>query len=49
MREKFVDDEPKASDLSFFSVLPTSQVGYHTVKPIESGVCCFYKITLSFL
>ena len=32
---------------SFSSVLPTSQVGYHTGKPIESVVYCFYKITLS--
>ena len=31
---------------SFSSVLPTSQVGYHAGKAIESGVYCFYKITL---
>ena len=24
---------------------PTSQVGYHAGKPIESVVYCFYKIT----
>ena len=29
----------------FSSVLPTSQVGYHAGKPIESVVYCFYKIT----
>ena len=34
---------------TFSSVLPTSQVGYHTAKPIESVVYCFYQITLSFL
>ena len=34
---------------SFPSVLPTSQVGYHAGKPIESVVYRFYKITLSFL
>ena len=34
---------------SFSSVLPTSQVVYHAGKPTESVVCCFYKITLSFL
>ena len=32
---------------SFLSVLPTSQVGYYTGKPIESVVYCFYEITLS--
>ena len=32
---------------SFSNVLPTSQVGYHANKPIESVVYCFYKITLS--
>ena len=32
---------------SFSSVLPTSQVGYHAGKPIESVVSCFYKITSS--
>ena len=30
------------------SVLPTSKVGYHAGKPIESVVYCFYKITLVF-
>ena len=30
---------------SFSSVLPTSRVGYHAGKPIESVVHCFYKIT----
>ena len=30
------------------SILPTSKVGYHASKPIESVVCCFYKITLVF-
>ena len=34
---------------SFSRVLPTSQVGYHAGKPIESVVYGFYKITLSFL
>ena len=34
---------------SFSSVLPTSQMGYHAGKPIETVVYCFYKITLSFL
>ena len=34
---------------SFSSVLPTSQVGYHAGKPIESVVYGFYKVTLSFL
>ena len=34
---------------SFSRVLPTSQVGYHAGKPIESVVYRFYKITLSFL
>ena len=29
------------------SVLPTSQVGYHAGKPLESVVYCFYKITLN--
>ena len=29
------------------SVRPTSQVRYHTGKPIESVVYCFYKITIS--
>ena len=33
---------------SFSSVLPTSRVGYHAGKPIESVVYCFYKINLSF-
>ena len=28
---------------SFSSVLPTSCVGYHAGKPIESVVYCFYK------
>ena len=28
----------------FLTVLPTSQVGYHASKPIESVVYCFYKI-----
>ena len=32
---------------SFSSVRPTSQVRYHTGKPIESVVYCFYKITIS--
>ena len=32
---------------SFSSVLPTSQVGYHAGKPIESVVYCFYKITFT--
>ena len=32
---------------SFFSVLPSSHVGYHAGKPIESVTYCFYKITLS--
>ena len=32
---------------SFSSVLPTSRVGYHASKPIESVVYCFYKITFS--
>ena len=47
-REDLVNHEPKASDLqlSFSSVLPTSQVGSHAGKPIESVVYCFYKITL---
>ena len=31
---------------SISSVLPTSQVGYHAGKPIESVGYCFYKITL---
>ena len=31
---------------NFSSVLPTSQVGYHAGKPIESVVYCCYKITL---
>ena len=31
---------------SISSVLPSSQVGYHAGKPIESVVYCFYKITL---
>ena len=35
--------------ISFLSVLPTSQVGYHVGKPIESVIYCFYEITLSFL
>ena len=30
---------------SFSRVLPTSQVGYHAGKPIESVVYYFYKIT----
>ena len=34
---------------SFLSVLPTSQVAYHAGKPMESVVCCFYKIASSFL
>ena len=39
-REKLVNHEPKASDLQAFraSVLPTSRVGYHAGKPIESVV-----------
>ena len=38
----------KASDLQAFrsSVLPTSQVGFHAGKPIESVVYCFYKMTV---
>ena len=32
---------------SFSRVLPTSRVGYHAGKPIESVVYCFYKITFS--
>ena len=31
---------------SFSSLLPTSQVGYHTSKPLENVVFYFYKITL---
>ena len=34
---------------SFSSVFPTSRVGYHAGKPIESVAYCFHKITLSFL
>ena len=34
---------------SFSSILPTSRVGYHAGKPIESVVYYFYEITLSFL
>ena len=34
---------------SFSRVLPTSQMGYHVGKPIESVVYCFYNINLSFL
>ena len=30
---------------SFLSVLPTSQVGYHAGKPIESVVYCLDKLT----
>ena len=43
-----VNHEPKASDLqlSFSSVLPTSEVGSHAGKPIESVVYCFNEITL---
>ena len=33
---------------SFSIVLPTSQVGYQSGKPIESVVYCFYKITVFF-
>ena len=32
---------------SFSHVLPTSQVGYHVSKPIESAIYCFHEITLS--
>ena len=32
-----------AEKTNFSSVLPISQVGYYTVKPIESAVYCFYK------
>ena len=31
---------------SFSRVLPTSQMGYHTGKPLESVVGCFYKVKL---
>ena len=31
-----------------FECTPTSQVGYHAGKPIESGVYCFYKLTFKF-
>ena len=34
-------------EISFSSVLPTSQVGYHAGKPIETVVYCSYKITFS--
>ena len=30
-----------------FECSPTSQVGYHAGKPVESVVYCFYEITLS--
>ena len=39
--EKLVNHSPSARDLQAFSrVLPTSRVGYHTGKPIESVVYC---------
>ena len=38
--------EHEKSLMNFSSVLSTSQVGYHAGKPIESALCCFYKITL---
>ena len=31
---------------SFSIVVPTSQVGYYSYKPIESVVYCFYNITM---
>ena len=43
-REKFVNHEPKESDLQAFRVF--FQHPHHAGKPIESVVYCFYKITL---
>ena len=49
--KKACKSRAEASDLQAFrsNVLPTSQVGYHVGKPIESVVYCFYKMTLSKL
>ena len=44
-RERFVNHEPRASDLQTFRVFSqTSQVGYYPYKPTESVVYCFYII-----
>ena len=45
-RKAFKSRAEGESFTSISSVLPTSQVGYHAGKPIESVVYCFYKITL---
>ena len=42
-----MENTRKACKSSFYRVLPTSRVAYHSVKPIESVVYCFYKITTS--
>ena len=45
-RKAFKSRAEGESFTSISSVLPTSQVGYHAGKPIETVVYCFYKITL---
>ena len=47
-QEKLVSHSPSARDLQAFQVLPTSQVGYDAVKPMESVVYCFYEETFKF-